>query len=145
MGSPQPARPSKREFSDLQVRSLEGRLKATRLSVVAGCDRTLDQGPDGIAALLPWYVVGTLGSDEARRVREALARDPHLADMCAEIEDEHSAALDLNEDLGAPSSRALRQLFAAIDAEPARGSRPKACRMSSVASFPTTRKLSLPT
>ena len=34
------------------------------------------------------------------------------------IREEYAATIDLNENLGAPSARAMQKLFAAIDAEP---------------------------
>ncbi len=76
--------------------------------------------PGEIEALLPWYVAGTLNARDARRVEEALARDPDLARQFAVIQDEYAETISLNESLGAPSSRAMQKLFAAIDTEPAR-------------------------
>ncbi len=52
---------------------------------------------------------------------DALARDPALAKQYAVIQDEYAETIHLNESLGAPSARAMQKLFAAIDAEPARG------------------------
>ncbi|TAK49706.1 MAG: hypothetical protein EPO23_00245 [Xanthobacteraceae bacterium] len=80
--------------------------------------------PSDIEALLPWHAAGTLNARDARRVDEALANDPALARQYAVIRDELAEAIHLNENLGAPSTRAMRKLFAAIDAEPAR--RPRA-------------------
>ncbi len=57
---------------------------------------------------------------DARRVEEALARDPELAKQYAVIREEYAETIDLNESLGAPSARAMQKLFAAIDGEPAR-------------------------
>ena len=70
--------------------------------------------------LLPWHAAGTLNARDARRVDEALARDPELARQYAVIREEYAETIDLNESLGAPSARAMQKLFAAIDAEPAR-------------------------
>ena len=70
--------------------------------------------------LLPWHATGTLNSRDARRVEEALERDPGLAKQYAVIREEYAETIGLNESLGAPSSRAMQKLFAAIDAEPAR-------------------------
>jgi len=80
----------------------------------------LEQEPSEIETLLPWHAAGTLDARDARRVEEALARDPELARQYAVIREEYAATIDLNESLGAPSARAMQQLFAAIDAEPAR-------------------------
>lgn len=85
--------------------------------------------PDEIEALLPWHAAGTLSARDARRVDEALARDPDLARQYAAIREEYSETILLNESLGAPSSRAMQKLFAAIDAEPAR-SRPSSISLS---------------
>ncbi len=76
--------------------------------------------PEDIEALLPWHAAGTLNARDARRVEEALARDPALAKQYAVIQDEYTETILLNESLGAPSARAMQKLFAAIDAEPAR-------------------------
>jgi anti-sigma factor RsiW len=73
-----------------------------------------------IEALLPWHAAGTLNRRDAQRVEEALARDPELARRYALVRDELGETIHLNETLGAPSARALEQLFAKIDAEPAR-------------------------
>jgi len=80
------------------------------------------EAPGEIEALLPWRAAGTLNARDARRVDEALARDPELARQYAAIQEEYAETILLNESLGAPSSRAMHKLFAAIDAEPARGS-----------------------
>jgi hypothetical protein len=70
--------------------------------------------------LLPFHAAGTLNARDARRVEEALARDPELARQYAVIREEYAETIHLNESLGAPSARAMQKLFAAIDAEPAR-------------------------
>ena len=81
---------------------------------------TTDREPDELEALLPFHAAGTLNARDARRVEEALARDPALARQYAVIQDEYAETILLNESLGAPSVRAMQKLFAAIDAEPAR-------------------------
>ena len=73
-----------------------------------------------VEELLPWHAAGTLSRRDAQRVEEALARDPELARRYAMVRDELGETIHLNETLGAPSARALEQLFAKIDAEPAR-------------------------
>jgi len=75
--------------------------------------------PSEIEMLLPWHAAGTLSARDARRVDEALARDPELARQYAVIREEYAETISLNETLGAPSARAMQKLFAAIDAEPA--------------------------
>jgi hypothetical protein len=82
--------------------------------------KMLDQEPSEIEVLLPWHAAGTLNARDARRVEEALARDPELAKQFAAIREELAETIHLNESLGAPSARAMQKLFAAIDAEPAR-------------------------
>jgi hypothetical protein len=82
--------------------------------------KMLEQEPSEIEMLLPWYAAGTLNARDARRVEEALAVDPELAKQYAVIREEYAETIDLNESLGAPSARAMRKLFAAIDAEPVR-------------------------
>ena len=92
--------------------------------------KMLDE-PGEIEMLLPWHAAGTLNARDARRVEEALARDPELAKQYAVIREEYAETIHLNESLGAPSVRAMQKLFAAIDGEPER--KPSAAsRISSV-------------
>lgn len=91
--------------------------------------------PGAIEALLPWYASGTLSAHDARRVEQALARDPALAAQLAAIREEAAETIHLNETLGVPSSQAMRKLFAAIDAEPARGARPARALSVRIAGF----------
>jgi hypothetical protein len=88
--------------------------------MMAASKQVLDQEPSEIEVLLPWHAAGTLNARDARRVEEALARDPELARQYAVIREEYAETISLNESLGAPSARAMQKLFAAIDAEPAR-------------------------
>jgi hypothetical protein len=81
--------------------------------------KMLEQEPSEIEMLLPWHAAGTLSARDARRVEEALARDPELVKQYAVIREEYAETIGLNETLGAPSARAMQKLFAAIDAEPA--------------------------
>jgi hypothetical protein len=94
--------------------------------MMAMSKKMLEQEPSEIEMLLPWHAAGTLNPRDARRVEEALARDPGLAGQYAAIREEYAETIDLNESLGAPSARAMQKLFAAIDAEP--GPRPSASR-----------------
>ena len=82
--------------------------------------KMLEQEPSEIEMLLPWHAAGTLNARDARRIDEALARDPELAKQYAAIREEYAETIHLNESLGAPSVRAMQKLFAAIDGEPAR-------------------------
>jgi anti-sigma factor RsiW len=82
--------------------------------------KMLEQEPSETEMLLPFHAAGTLNARDARRVEEALARDPELARQYAVIREEYAETIHLNESLGAPSARAMQKLFAAIDAEPAR-------------------------
>jgi hypothetical protein len=88
--------------------------------MMAASKKIVEQEPGEIELLLPWHAAGTLSARDARRVEEALARDPELARQYAVIREEYAGTIDLNESLGAPSARAMQKLFAAIDAEPAR-------------------------
>jgi anti-sigma factor RsiW len=81
--------------------------------------KMLDE-PGEIEMLLPWHAAGTLNARDARRVDEALARDPELAKQYAVIREEYAETIHLNESLGAPSMRAMQKLFDAIDGEPVR-------------------------
>jgi anti-sigma factor RsiW len=87
---------------------------------MAANKKMLEQEPSEIEMLLPFHAAGTLNARDARRVEEALARDPGLARQYAVIQEEYAETIHLNESLGAPSVRAMQKLFAAIDAEPAR-------------------------
>jgi hypothetical protein len=91
--------------------------------MMATSKKILEHEPSEIEMLLPWHAAGTLNARDARRVDEALARDPELARQYAVIREEYAGTIDLNESLGAPSVRAMQKLFAAIDAEPARNPR----------------------
>src|SRR3954471_9205751 len=101
-------------------RTAEGSRRRARLAMMALSKRMLQREPSDIEMLLPWYAAGTLNARDARRVEEALARDPDLARQYAVIREEYAETIGLNESLGAPSVRAMQKLFAAIDAEPGR-------------------------
>src|SRR5258706_15926865 len=79
--------------------------------------------PPEIEALLPWYAAGTLSRREANRVERALADDRELARQYDLVREELVETIHLNETLGAPSTRAIERLFAAIAAEEARAPR----------------------
>ena len=88
--------------------------------MMATSKKILEQEPSEMEMLLPWHAAGTLDARDARRVDEALARNPELAKQYAVIREEYAETIHLNESLGAPSARAMQKLFAAIDGEPAR-------------------------
>ena len=96
--------------------------------------KILDE-PGEIELLLPWHAAGTLSARDARRVEEALTRDPDLARQYAVIREEYAETIDLNESLGAPSVRAIQNLFAAIDAEPAQEARTSFNLSARISSF----------
>lgn len=91
--------------------------------------------PGEIEMLLPWHAAGTLNARDARRVDEALARDPELAKQYAVIREEYAETIHFNESLGAPSARAMQKLFAAIDGEPVRRPSPTLRISTSIAQF----------
>lgn len=80
--------------------------------------------PDDIEMLLPWHAAGSLAPRDARRVEDALRRDPELARRYALVRQELAETIQLNESLGAPSARAMEALFRQIDREPKRTARP---------------------
>jgi hypothetical protein len=86
--------------------------------MMAMSKKMLDYELGDIEAMLPWHAAGTLSIRDGRRVDDALARDPDLARLYAVIQQEYSATIAVNESLGVPSPRAMKKLFAAIDAEP---------------------------
>lgn len=81
--------------------------------------------PEEIEALLPWHATGTLSGDEAQEVEKALAQDKELARRFALVREEMTETILVNEALGAPSARAMENLFKAIDKE-RKGERAKA-------------------
>lgn len=91
--------------------------------MMATSKKILEQEPSEIEMLLPWHAAGTLNARDSRKVSKALARDPELARQYAVIREEYAETIHLNENLGAPSARAMQKLFAAIDAEPLRSQR----------------------
>jgi anti-sigma factor RsiW len=76
--------------------------------------------PQDVEMLLPWHAAGTLSRRDAARVEQALANDNQLAARYELVREELGEAIRLNENLGAPSARAMEALFAKIDAEPVR-------------------------
>lgn len=76
--------------------------------------------PEDVEMLLPWHAAGTLSRRDAARVEAALANDNELAARYELVREELGESIRLNETMGAPSARAMQQLFAKIDAEPAR-------------------------
>ncbi len=76
--------------------------------------------PEDVELLLPWHAAGTLSRRDAARVEQALANDNELAARYDMVREELGEAIRLNETLGAPSARAMQDLFAKIDAEPVR-------------------------
>src|SRR5207253_3034887 len=83
----------------------EGSRFRARLAMMATSKKILEQEPSEIEMLLPWHAAGTLNARDARRVDEALARDPELARQYAVIREEYAETIHLNESLGAPSAR----------------------------------------
>ena len=75
---------------------------------------------EDVELLLPWHAAGTLSRRDAARVEQALANDNELAARYEMVREELGETIRLNETLGAPSARAMQQLFAKIDAEPVR-------------------------
>lgn len=91
--------------------------------------------PEDVEGLLPWHATGTLNARDARRVEDALSRDPQLARQYALIQDEIAETIHVNESLGAPSAQAMQKLFAAIEAEPRRAPRRSSNPIARMAEF----------
>jgi hypothetical protein len=70
---------------------------------------------DHVESLLPWYASGKLAPEDIRRVEKALAEVPELLRRYYVALQERSAVVDLNENLGAPSPRAIEKLFAQVE------------------------------
>jgi hypothetical protein len=73
--------------------------------------------PHNIELLLPWHAAGTLNSRDAEDIDKAPAEDKELARRFAMVRQEMTETILLNEMLGAPSPRAMENLFKAIDKE----------------------------
>lgn len=71
---------------------------------------------DDIDLLLPWYAAGTLSAAETRKVEDALARDPSLAERLALTREEMGEAIGVAEAIPAPSPRARDRVFDRIAA-----------------------------
>jgi hypothetical protein len=74
-----------------------------------------------VEQLLPWHAARTLSRREAVEIDAALARDPELMRRYMLAGEELAATVELNELLGEPSPRAMRRLFAVIDAQSRHG------------------------
>ena len=61
--------------------------------MMAASKKMLDQEPSEIEMLLPCHAAGTLNARDARRVEEALARDPDLARQYAVIREEYAETI----------------------------------------------------
>ena len=55
--------------------------------MTAASKKMLEQEPGEMEMLLPFHAAGTLNARDARRVEEALARDPGLARQYAVIQE----------------------------------------------------------
>ncbi len=55
--------------------------------------KILEQEPSEIEMLLPWHAAGTLNARDARRVEEAMARDPDLARQYTAIQEEYAETI----------------------------------------------------
>lgn len=82
---------------------------------MAGSNTTqIDPERAEIEALLPWYVAGTLGREEEARVARYVAAHPELAPLVELTREERNATVAGNEELGAPSRRALDRLMKSV-------------------------------
>lgn len=79
-----------------------------------------DDERDAIEALLPWYAVGTLDAQSAKRVRDALRRRPDLEASLEKIREEKAETIALNDNSATPSGGAWARVLATAQAEPRR-------------------------
>ena len=86
--------------------------------MMAASKKMLEQEPSEMEMLLPWHAAGTLNARDARRVEEALARDPELARQYAVIREEYAETIR--------SQRKPRCAVRARHAEAVRGDRRRA-------------------
>lgn len=94
-----------------------------------------------IEELLPWHAAGTLSREAAQRVDAALARDTELARRYALVREELVETAALNEALDVPTARITEQLFAKIEAEPARPAAGRGARIGDFLASLTPRTL----
>lgn len=80
----------------------------------------LNEADREIENLLPFYHNGRISAADHARVEAALRASAELRRRLDIIAEEAGVAITLNEQLGAPSSRALDALMAKIEAEPKR-------------------------
>jgi hypothetical protein len=122
----------KEVLTDVTQRTYQHRMAITGLGMLNAEEierglamNMIDKEPERheIEALLPWHAAGTLSRRDADRVEQALADDPELARRYDLVRLELAETIYLNKTLGAPSTRATKKLFAAIDAEEARAPR----------------------
>jgi anti-sigma-K factor RskA len=71
-----------------------------------------------IEELLPWYAAGTLDAASARRVEQALAREPKLQASLRLVREDRDETVSLNQKLGAPSPQIWARVLAGTQAEP---------------------------
>jgi len=88
-----------------------------------------------IEALLPWHAAGSLNRHDAALVERMLAGDRDLARRLDLAHEELRATIRVNEALGVPSGRARQNLFARIDAEPARAANARSGLVGPLARF----------
>jgi len=79
--------------------------------MMATSKKMLEQEPSEIEMLLPWHAAGTLNARDARRVEEALARDPELARQYAVIREEYDP-IDIVTEVINRAEQALGQAMA---------------------------------
>ena len=91
-----------------------------------------------IESMLPWYAAGTLDRCDAECVERALAKDGELARRYELVREELAETIRVNEMLGAPSARAMKKLFALIDAEETSATRTPLQRSSGTPELATT-------
>src|SRR6202008_3412094 len=116
-------------------RTAEGSRRGARLAMMALSKKMLEQEPSEIEMLLPFHAAGTLNARDARRVEDAIARDPDLARQYAVICEEYAETIALSETRGAPWVRAMQKLFAAIDADPSREAQPRLSLSARISDF----------
>jgi hypothetical protein len=101
--------------------------------------------PLEVDQLLPWRAAGTLGRREAAEIDAALTRDPELMRRYMLAREELAATVELNELLGEPSPRAMRRLFASIDAQGGHGTLDLVERLRQLVANLTARQIAFST
>jgi len=78
----------------------------------------MNESPDEIEALLPWYAAGALSYEDRVRVETALEARPELRLSLATLEEDRDETVALNQTLGAPRADVWARIAQAATPRP---------------------------